>query len=303
MKSSESENALERIRALLAQWSSGRLPPGSRQWLQAAREELRRGVGSARFGSLLSLASRHVDHRPLAPTPAEREDAGRCLPGWNPECWQLLDCVRVALVVARTDLGDASGEEAIGEAFRYADVGELCALYRSLALLPEPERFAWQAAEGCRSNMQSVFESIACDNPYPVRCFDDASWRQLIIKAVFIGAQLWRVYGLDSRLSPEIARMALDLVDERRSAGRPVPPALWLCLGEHAGERGIAALEQELSAGDPTGRPAALLALARSGARRRLEAFGAGQHDPELREVLAQALAGRCDQTAFAPFC
>jgi hypothetical protein len=151
--------------------------------------------------------------------------------------------------------------------------------------------------------MQSVFESIACDNPYPVRCFDDGTWRQLVIKAVFIEAPLWRVYGLDSRLSPELARMALDLAEERRSAGRPVQPALWLCLGEYAGERGISALLKEFAAANGKGRGAAVLALARAGERRRLEALRDTERDPELSRVLAEALAGRFDQTTFEPFC
>jgi hypothetical protein len=151
--------------------------------------------------------------------------------------------------------------------------------------------------------MRSVFESIACDNPYPVRFFDDDTWRQMIIKALFIGAPLWRVFGLDSRLSPELARMALDLVEERRSAGRAIQPALWLCLGEYAGERGVAALERELECSDATGRQAAVLALARAGERQRLETLAAGENDPAIARVFAQALEGRFDQTAFAPFC
>jgi hypothetical protein len=280
-----------------------RLSPKEQAWLETARQEISRGVSSVRFGSLLSLASRHIQRGRLEPTPAELGRAEACLAGWNPERWQLLDGVRVALVLARSDLDRESSAEAIREAFRYADEGELCALYRSLALLPNPDRFVWQAGEGCRSNMRSVFESIACDNPYPVRFFDDDTWRQMIIKALFIGAPLWRVFGLDSRLSPELARMALDLVEERRSAGRAIQPALWLCLGEYAGERGVAALEREFECSDATGRQAAVLALARAGERQRLETLACGENDPAIARVFAQALEGRSDQTAFAPFC
>ena len=179
-----------------------RLSPEEQAWLEAARQEIERGVSSVRFGSVLSLASRHIHRGRLEPTPAELDRAEACLAGWNPERWQLLDGVRVALVLARSDLDRESAAEAIREAFRYADEGELCALYRSLALLPNPERFVWQAGEGCRSNMRSVFESITCDNPYPVRFFDDDTWRQMIIKALFIGAPLWRVFGLGAPVAP-----------------------------------------------------------------------------------------------------
>ena len=52
-----------------------------------------------------------------------------------------------------------------------------------------------------------------------------------LLKALFVGAPLWRVYGLDKRIDAELARMALDLADERCSAHREVQPELWLCLG------------------------------------------------------------------------
>lgn len=80
---------------------------------------------------------------------------------------------------------------------------------------------------------------------------------------MFVGAPLWRLHGLDRRLSPELARMALDLADERRSAGRPVNPDSWLLVGKHAGARGVASLERELASGSPAGKAAAAEALAR----------------------------------------
>ena len=57
--------------------------------------------------------------------------------------------------------------------------------------------------------MLTVFEANACDTPYPATHLDDLAWRQLVIKALFVGAPLWRVYGLDKRLDAELARMAM----------------------------------------------------------------------------------------------
>lgn len=185
------------------------------------------------------------------------------------------------------------------ECFRYADVGELCALYRTLALLPEPARFAWRAGEGARSNMRAVFEAACCDTPFPFAHFDDVAWRQAVIKCLFVGGPLWRVYGLDRRLSPELARMALDLADERRAAGRRVFHELWLCLGDQAGARGLAAVERELDGDFPLGRRAAALALGRMGERDRLRSLAAVEADPDVRDALQAALAGRCEQTSF----
>ena len=202
-------------------------------------------------------------------------------------------------MLARADLEEPTAAEAIEEAFRYADEGELCALYRSLAHLPEPERFLWRAAEGCRTNMVSVFEADVLDTPYPAACFDEVAWNQAVIKCVFVGAPLWRLHGLDERLSPELARMALDLVDERRSAHRAVQHELWLALGSHAGPRGLESLERELTASDPLARRAAVLGLARAGAADRLEALASADPDPTVQATLRSALEGETSQGAF----
>src|SRR5690349_8303394 len=234
-----------------------RLAPAGAAFLASARDEIRAGCETSRFCGLLSLASRHVPASLLAPTREELSEAGAALEGWNPERWTLRETARVALVLARTDLQVASGVAAIEAAFAYADMGEACALYKSLALLPEPRRFAARAAEGARTNIRAIFESAVCDTPFPVRWFDDVAWRQCVMKALFVEAPLWRVHGLDGRLDAELARMALDLAEERRSAGRHVNPLLWMCLGTHGGERGLRALLAELEGGAQAGGRAA----------------------------------------------
>jgi hypothetical protein len=285
--------------APLARWLAHRLDEPAARWLAAARQEIAAGAEDARFAALLSQASRHAPRGALAPDAEERADAAAALAGWEPERWSVLEAARVLLVLSRPDLAEEAAARALEEAFRYADVGELVALYRALAHLPAPERFVRRAAEGCRTNMRAVFEAVATDNPFPARCFDDLAWRQMLIKCVFVDAPLWRVFGLDERLDPELARMALDLVDERRAAGRFVQPELWLCLGAHGGARGLASLERELASDFAPGRRAAALALARAGERGRLEAALARERDPAVRRTMEAALAGHCDRRAF----
>ena len=249
------------LEALLA----ARLQPSASAFLADASAEIGAGVDDVRFSSLISLASRHA-RGPLAPSGDERAEAGRLLPGWDPERWDLLETLRVVLVLSRPDLGDDGTVSAIESVFEYADEGEARALYRSLAHLPGGERFAWRAGEGCRTNIVPVFEAVACDTPFPAQHFDELAWNQLCIKAVFIGAPLWRVHGLDERHNPELARMALDLVEERRSAGRAIQPELWLCLGTLGGERALPALCEELErATTDLERKAAWIGLARAG--------------------------------------
>ena len=285
----------EVLDALIAAHTSA----AARAALDKACAEVAAGVSTTRFCSLFSMQSRSAGRGLLEPTDAERAAAQSALPGWEVELWTKLEAARVRLILARTDLAEESGRQAIEELFRFADQGELCALYRSLAFLPAGERFAWQAAEGCRTNMLDVFTAVACDTPYPRVQFDDVAWRQMVIKALFVGAPAWRIDGLDERLDDELARMALDLVEERRSAGREIQHELWLCLGKHGGERAIAALESELATENTRGRRAAAYGMVRAGAEARLAELAEIEPAGPVADAMRDALAGNCARTTF----
>jgi hypothetical protein len=287
-------------RALLAKLLATRLGAGPRQWWNETRRRIAMGVSDDDFARLLSLASRHAPRHALEPTIEERRRAAHDLRGWNPERWSVLETLRVSLVLERADISQPSFERALEEAFRYADEGELTALYRCLAFLPVGERFVWRAKEGCRTNIRPVFEAVACDTPYPSTHFEELAWNQMVIKALFMGAPVWRIFDLDARLSPELARMALDLADERRSAGRRVQTELWMCLGPHGGGRAVAAIELELSLGDPVGRRAAALALARAGEEERIGLWLEREQDPGVIETMRRAMQGHGTQSDFA---
>ena len=288
----------------VADWLDGvlaeRLDRAGLERLEAARAEVAAGVDPERFAALLSLASRSVRRGPLAPTPGELAGAAGLLEGWNPERWDRLDAARARLVLALPDSDGLSAELFVEEAFRFADVGESVALYRALPLLPDPRRFVWRMGEGARTNMRAVFEAAVCDSPFPVTHFDDVAWRGCVLKALFVGAPLWRVWGLDTRLSSELAETALDFAEERRSAGRPVPHELWLCLGTFGGERAVASRELEVRQGDRRGRAAAVLAAARAGALDEARARAAAETDPAAAAIMQRAAAGSCSSAEFA---
>lgn len=287
-------------REILGELLAARLERGPSAWLADARRDLGAGTSPTRFAELVALCSRHVKRAALAPSSSERARAAGALEGWDPERWDRLDAARALLALSLADADGVSAELTLDEAFRHADVGELVALYRALPLFPRPERFRWRMGEGARSNMRAVYEAACCDNPLPARHFDDTAWRSCVLKSLFVGAPLWRVWGLDGRLDAELARMALDFADERRSAGRPVPPALWSCLGPHGGERALRSIERELREGPREGRAGAALALARAGERARLAELLEHESDAELRAMMARALEGATSQAAFA---
>lgn len=269
------------------------------EFIATAQQEIQAGVEDARFTALISLTSRYIPRRLLDPTPAECASAGKLLPGWNPQSWGMLETVRVALILAHPDLAQPGFNERFNTWFNYADEGELCALYRAIPLLPEPQRFVWRAAEGCRTNMKSVFMAVACDSPFPAQYFDDIAWNQMLVKALFTETPLGRVCGLDQRLSTTLAHMVLDFMDERRSAGRDIPVDAWLCLDLSKDPRVDKFILLALDAVSLKTRSAAVMGLGRAERIDILQQLLKDYSDPRLQVVIQQALDGHVDQYAF----
>ena len=291
---------VEQIGKFFCALLDGRLSPSAAEYVDQAAAEIIAGVDLKRMGMLFALASRHARDRVLLdPSEEELTLAAQLVPGWNPERWGLLETLRARLWFARQDLDQASCVEAVEAHFAHADEGECRALYRILPLLPDGLRFQWRMQEGCRTNIVTVFEAVACDNPYPARHFEDVGWRQMAIKALFLGSPLWRVHGLDGRLDEELARMALDLVEERSSAGRPIPADLWLCVGPFEQSRALPMIAHEVDHGTEEGRCAGILALGRALQEGRLEALIRAQ-DPLLSPWAQAAQDGDCSQAAFS---
>jgi hypothetical protein len=130
------------------------------------------------------------------------------------------------LLAALSALADEAHVAFVSRLFRRGDLREQRAVLRALPLLPGPERFLPLAVEACRTNVLPVFEAVACESPYPAAHFPEAGFNQLVMKAVFLGLALARIRDLPARWNAELARMAGDLVRERRAAGRPVPADL-----------------------------------------------------------------------------
>jgi hypothetical protein len=185
-------------------------------------KSLQRGL----FFGYFAGVGRRTRELAFAPSAAERGQLEQ-LGIVAPEVFSLGTLSRVALLA----LGCAALEphdhsSLLKEAYGKGDNGERIAVLRSLSLLPDPRRFLDIAAEACRTNVQDVFDAIACDNPYPEQYFPDASFNQLVIKALFTNAPIARVRGLRARKNPELYRMARDYEAERRAASRPVSPDL-----------------------------------------------------------------------------
>jgi len=255
---------MESIRAALRDWLGQRLEPEPLTWLDTTCAAIVSGAPARRFDLAFSSAARRVGKRSLDLNAAERERAQSLRSGWRPGCWTTEQAARVLLVLQLPADDREAYKPRLDRSFESADMGELVALYQALPLLPHPEAHVARCREGLRSNITPVFCAVAHRNPYPAEQLADDAWNQMVLKALFVGTDLDPIDGLDRRANPELARMLRDYAHERWSAGRPVHPELWRCVGAFADDAALKDLERCLRDGDEATRRAATLALAAS---------------------------------------
>jgi hypothetical protein len=248
--------------ALLEQWLKARVPNDAAAWLDKTAQSLRQG-SDRDFYIAISLVSRKIGKSDLNLSPAEMAQADKARPGWDPRDWSLDQAARVYLLLAPGSDGETFSRR-LDQLCITADIGELVAFYSGLPLYPDQPRHVLRTAEGIRTNMKAVFEAIAHRNPYPSEQLAEDPWNQLVLKSLFIGISLDPIVGLDKRANPKLARILCDYAHERWSAGRPVSPELWRCVGPHARGEMLSDLGRVLEKGTEPERQAAALALATS---------------------------------------
>jgi len=245
---------------ILESWLRARLPAPAMGWLQEQAGKLSTDTGDAGLYMAVSLVARKIGKDDLNATPEERQLADRARSGWDPTDWSLDQAARIHLLLSAGGDG-ARFSHRLDQLCATADIGELVAFYRGLPLYPDPPRHAERAAEGVRSNMKAVFQSVAQRNPYPSEQLSEGAWNQMVLKALFVGVKLDLIVGLDTRANPALARMLCDYAHERWAASRPISPELWRCVGPFATGPALEDLKRVLAMGTEHERAAAALAL------------------------------------------
>ena len=223
----------------------GRVDAETAAWFAGTLASLGAGAGAApqEKGALLvalARAGRRLGRAPVTLTAGEHAGLKNAGVVCAPDGWGLDECGRAALLLRGVEAIPA-GEHAslVSELVQHGEAREQQAVLRVLAYLPDPGRFLDIAAWACRTHVQSVFEAIACENPFPERHFPDSSWNQLVLKAVFLEVAVSRIAGLGRRVGDDLARMAESYGSERRAAGRSVPADIDRILAHRsAGGRG-----------------------------------------------------------------
>jgi hypothetical protein len=218
-------------RDALFHWLEARLDAPAMEWLRTQCARLEADAPESALHLAFGQAPRKVGDRKgarLDLSGAEQAEAFAIHAGWNLREWTVDQAARAALLLSLP-----AGEKTVAAILalhQTADLGEHVALVRALFLLPVAKDVLHIAREGIRSNMGDVFAAISQHNPYPAAHFDDIAWNQMAAKCVFTGVPLRAVHGLDERANEALARMLLDLAQERRAAGRRLSPEAWRCI-------------------------------------------------------------------------
>jgi hypothetical protein len=256
------------IAARLYAWLTARLAPAAFTWLQIQGEDVTAGGRRALY-TAFARAPQLIPRQDLHLGKAEAATARALVPGFDPCDWSLDQTARAWLLLVAPAGNPTDYAALLDPLFRAADVRELIALCQSLPLLPHPAVHLASAQAAVRSNMNSVFAAVALRNPYPAAHFAEPAWNQMILKALFIGAPLAQIIGLDARANPRLTRMLVAYARERRAAHRPVPGALWQASAPYLEECDLDALRLALESENSNERNSAALAMAASPALQR----------------------------------
>ena len=247
--------------SLADDWISRTANANALSWFRDSIAQIRKTPGGDTLAIAIGLAPRRLGKADLPLTPDDMARAAALRPGLDPSGWSVDQAARVAFAVAGYANDDAAFAAWFDGFCASAEINELIALCRGLPVYPAAALLESRAREAIRSGMKPVFEAVAHRNPYPVEYFDEDAWNQMVVKAFFIGSQMWPIQQLDSRANPHLARMLVDLAQERWAAGRPVSGEVWRCVAPHADAEGISSLVHAFESGGDKERLAVALAL------------------------------------------
>lgn len=169
--------------------------PGG-DWLNEAEARVR--TDPAQSPRLFAQAERRMGRAPLAAAPD----------------WTAGQAARAVLLAALRDTGQ------LMLLYRYGDAAERLAVLRALPLLPVGDAAVPLLHDALRTNDTRLVGAAL--GPYAAH-LDAATWRQGVVKCVFMGVPLEVVDDLDRRTDRELTTMLAALAAERHAAGRAMP--------------------------------------------------------------------------------
>ncbi|MEV6304913.1 EboA domain-containing protein [Actinoplanes sp. NPDC051861] len=172
-------------------------------------DQLRQELGDRIDDDLRRVAENPRAAAALFPAAGRRYGREPLTGGWT------ADEAARALLLTEIDMAE------ISEIYRYGDTAEKLAVLKALPLLTIGEKGTPLLEDALRTNDTRLV--AAALGPYAMNLSPEA-WRQAVLKCVFMGVPLTSVHRLTERADPELRAMLRAFADERRAAGRDMPP-------------------------------------------------------------------------------
>lgn len=191
----------------------------SLHWLNTALEEIKKNQGEDvfffKFASIgRMMKSQKGDVKITEDTPV----------------FSISEITRILILLQYYNISGKNFDEILHKIKITADTAEIISLNKGLLFFPYSENLRLFAEEGLRSNMKNIFESVALENSFAEKYFNEITWNQMILKALFIEAPLYQIRNFEARKNEELSRMTNDYALERIVAFRKVNPELWHCI-------------------------------------------------------------------------
>jgi hypothetical protein len=206
-------------------------------WLQEKASQVSKNENVQNLMVAFTAMPRKTGRQPMSLSATEINEIRQANPHLVIRHWTIDRLCRVWLLMHLDPSDRDVYVRTIEKLFSTAELSEQVALYSALPLLAYPELWRRRCAEGIRSNIADVLESIMCDNPYPSENLDEPAWNQMVLKAIFTEKPIQRIINLDERANQNLANTLSDYAHERWAAHRSVHPLLWRCVGKFIDER------------------------------------------------------------------
>lgn len=233
-------------------------------WLEEQKNRIQGDSSGLKLFMAFSQASRYFkkDLNQLSNT--DLADANQLVAGFRPDKWNRLQTARTYLLLHFRAKDATHFVETLGRLVGSADMYEQEAVYAALPILPYQEDLKLRAAEGLRTNITSVFDAIALNNPYPAQFLDELAWNQMVIKAFFLQRPIYQIQGADARANANLTKILVDYAHERWAAGRDVMPEIWRFVAPFLSEEHLKDVQKVVLEGNAVEKEAALLACSHS---------------------------------------
>lgn len=213
----------ERLRELITELTRANINDDAWNWLSDRFLVL----DTMAINSAFAMMPRKTGKSMVPVTELQNAEIDRIKPGFTLKGWTADRLARLCLILHIDTSEKGKYLKTIDDLFLAAEVQELVALYSSISLFAWPEDWKLRCAEGIRSNIGFVLESIMYHNPYPAKYLDEKAWNQLVLKAFFTDKDLNKIAGLDEGANAELATTLQDYAHERWAAHRSINPQLW----------------------------------------------------------------------------